>query len=209
MTEVIIIFLLFALVHSITVTGWFKHSCKSLFGDTFMRVWYRALYNAVSLVTAVVAVALIRRVPDRSLWTAPSWLWLTMRATQVSGLAFGALAFQYLDTWEFMGFRQVWRFLTRKKIEGNIEGLSGKELVTGGVYGLVRHPMYLAGIVIFTFNPHVTVNGVTISVLADLYFLLGAFIEERRFLRTFGDRYREYRRRVPMLIPGLHPRRTG
>jgi protein-S-isoprenylcysteine O-methyltransferase Ste14 len=63
--------------------------------------------------------------------------------------------------------------------------------------------MYLAGIVIFTFNPDITVNGLTITALADLYFLFGVFIEERRFLKTFGSRYREYMKQVPRLMPRL------
>ena len=50
-------------------------------------------------------------------------------------------------------------------------------------------------------NPVFTVNGLTITILADLYFLFGSFIEERRFIRTFGDQYREYRERVPRLVP--------
>jgi protein-S-isoprenylcysteine O-methyltransferase Ste14 len=126
-----------------------------------------------------------------------------MHIIQIAGIVFGALAFEYLDTWEFMGFKQVWRYLTRREVAGNIEGLTQKELVTSGVYGIVRHPMYLAGIVIFSFNPHITVNSLTISVLADFYFIFGMFIEERRFLRIFGDQYREYMRRVPRLIPGI------
>jgi protein-S-isoprenylcysteine O-methyltransferase Ste14 len=110
-----------------------------------------------------------------------------------------------------MGVRQVWRWLVRREVAGNVEGLTQKELVTTGVYGIVRHPMYLAGILVFTLNPHITVNSLTITVLADLYFLFGMFIEERRFIRIFGDQYREYMKRVPRLIPRLFPveRRRG
>jgi protein-S-isoprenylcysteine O-methyltransferase Ste14 len=157
----------------------------------------------VSFITGAIAIYLIWQVPDRALWEGPLWFRWILHLIQLAGLAFGALAFEYLDTGEFMGFKQVWRYLTRREVAGNIEGLTQKELVTTGVYGIVRHPMYLAGIIIFTFNPNITVNGITITVLADLYFLFGMFIEERRFLRIFGDQYREYMRRVPRLIPKL------
>jgi protein-S-isoprenylcysteine O-methyltransferase Ste14 len=61
--------------------------------------------------------------------------------------------------------------------------------------------LYLAGIIIFTFNPRITVNGLTVTVLADAYFLFGVFMEERRLVGLFGEQYREYRRRVPLMIP--------
>jgi protein-S-isoprenylcysteine O-methyltransferase Ste14 len=116
-----------------------------------------------------------------------------------------------MDSGEFMGFRQVWRYIARRETEGNIEGLTERELVRTGVYGIVRHPMYLSGLVIFTFSPIITVNGLTITVLADIYFLFGVFIEEQRFLRSFGDEYREYMKQVPRLIPKFfyHRRRSG
>jgi uncharacterized membrane protein len=207
MVQVILIFLIFALIHSVTVTRWFKQFCERAFGDAFMRVWYRALYNGISFITAGIALYLMRRVPDHILWTAPLWLRWSMRVIQLAGLTFGALAFEHLDGAEFMGFKQVWRYLSRREVAGNIEGLTEKTLVTTGVYGIFRHPLYLAGIVIVTFNPRITVNNLTITVLADLYFLFGMFIEERRFLRIFGDQYREYMKRVPGMIPRPGSRR--
>jgi len=96
---------------------------------------------------------------------------------------------------EHIGYRRVHGFqagLALSYPPGNSgqtsRDLRSKELVRTGVYGIVRHPMYLAGLVIFTFNPIITVNGLTVTVLADLYFLFGVFIEERRFLNIFGDR---------------------
>jgi len=203
MISIILIFLAFALIHSITVTMWFKDLCRRALGETFMRVWYRFLYSSVSAITAFAAIYLINQVPDRVLWQGPLWPRLIMHAIQIAGIVFGVQAFQYLDKWEFMGFRQVWRYLARNEVAGSLEGLTQKELVTTGVYGIVRHPLYVAGIIIFTFSPHITVNGLTITVMADLYFLFGMFIEERRFVKIFGDQYREYMKRVPRMVPRI------
>lgn len=199
--QIVLIFLAFALIHSITVSMWFKDLCRRAFGGTFMRVWYRFLYTCVSGVTAAIAVYLIVQVPDRILWQGPLCVRLFMHAIQLAGFLFGAQAFRYLDTWEFMGFRQIWRYLTRREAAGNIEGLTQKELVRTGVYGIVRHPLYVAGLIIFTFSPRITVNGLTSTVMADLYFIFGMFIEERRFLSIFGDQYREYMKKVPRMMP--------
>ena len=145
MTSIILIFLAFALIHSITVTMWFKDLCRRAFGETFMRVWYRFLYTCVSGITAFAAVYFISLVPDRVLWQGPLWFRLIMHAIQIAGILFGVQTFQYLDKWEFMGFRQVWRYLTGKEVAGNVEGLTQKELVTTGVYGIVRHPLVCGG----------------------------------------------------------------
>jgi protein-S-isoprenylcysteine O-methyltransferase Ste14 len=203
MIQVAIIFFIFAFIHSITVSMRFKRACHRLFGDTFMRVYYRALYTVISSVTFAVALYLIARVPDRELWTAPLLLKWALHGLRLAGLVLGVRAFEYLDTGEFMGTRQIWRYLAHHEVAGNSEGLTEKALVTTGVYGIVRHPLYLAGMTLVTFNPVVTVNGLTFTILADLYFLFGVFIEERRFLALFGDEYREYMKRVPRLMPRL------
>lgn len=201
MIHVAIIFILFAFIHSVTVSKKFKHTCQRLFGDIFMRVYYRALYNTISSLTAALAFFLMAQTPDRGIWIAPFWVKWLMHGIQLAGLALGVSSFTYMDTGEFMGVRQMWRYFARREVTGNIEGLTEKELVTRGVYGIVRHPMYLAGLIIVTFNPVITTNSLVFTALADLYFVFGAFIEERRFLAEFGDRYRAYMRRVPRLLP--------
>ncbi len=168
-----------------------------------MQAFYRLLYTVVSFVTAAVAFSLISRIPDRELWTAPAWaVWL------VQGIRGGALlaalsAFRHLDIWEFLGVKQVWRFAVRRETSGDIDGLTQQGLVTTGVYGLVRHPLYLAGIIFFTLDPRVTVNGLAVTILADAYFLFGMFIEERRFLTIFGEEYARYMKRVPRMLPSI------
>ena len=67
MLLIALIFLAFALIHSMTVTFWFKRFCERLLGPVFMRVWYRFLYNLVSVVTFAIALKLMRQVPDQHL----------------------------------------------------------------------------------------------------------------------------------------------
>jgi protein-S-isoprenylcysteine O-methyltransferase Ste14 len=34
-----------------------------------------------------------------------------------------------------------------------------------------------------------------------LYFYVGTFLEERRLVNKFGDAYRDYRKKVPRMLP--------
>lgn len=201
MIQTAVIFLSFAVIHSVTASSRFKHYCLSVLGETFMRAWYRLFYTVVSCATFAAAFILISGLADRHIWTPLLFLEWAMRGVQAAGLAFGMGAFAHQDGLAFMGIRQVWRYLMQRKTTGNLEGIADSELVTTGVYGIVRHPLYLAGVVIVTFNPVITQNSLVFALSADLYFLFGMFIEERRFLKVYGDAYRRYREQVPLLMP--------
>ena len=85
----------------------------------------------------------------------------------------------------------------------------GHELVTRGPYALVRHPMYL-GLLVFGAGLGIAYDSALSLGLALLFsvpLLLHALIEEQMFARHFGDEWRDYRARVPMLVPGWKPRR--
>lgn len=78
-------------------------------------------------------------------------------------------------------------------------------LVTDGVYGVVRHPQYL-GIIIGT--AAFLVQWPTIITAAMWPILTYAYYrqarrEEQEMEERFGERYRQYKQRVPMLIPRL------
>jgi protein-S-isoprenylcysteine O-methyltransferase Ste14 len=78
-------------------------------------------------------------------------------------------------------------------------------LVTGGLYARMRHPRYLQMFLVLLGYALIT-GYLAIYVIWLLYLpLIGVVIllEERELLRRYGEAYREYRRRVPMLIPHL------
>jgi len=52
-------------------------------------------------------------------------------------------------------------------------------------------------------SPQVTVNSFTLYAAVTIYILIGAYFEERKLLREFGEAYADYRSRTPMLIPWL------
>lgn len=83
---------------------------------------------------------------------------------------------------------------------------SARELVTGGPYGIVRHPLYLF--------EAVTMTGVILAHWSWQATLLGAMQfalqfrrmqHEERVLRETFPEYESYASRVPMLIPGRKP----
>jgi len=84
----------------------------------------------------------------------------------------------------------------------NIYAAKG-ELVTKGIYGYVRHPQYL-GFLLLTLG--MLVQWVTLPtllmwpILLVLYYRL-ARGEEKEMEEKFGEKYRKYKHRVPMLVP--------
>jgi protein-S-isoprenylcysteine O-methyltransferase Ste14 len=80
------------------------------------------------------------------------------------------------------------------------------QLVTGGVYSLARHPMYLSLLVYSAGQMLVLPNwivGPAYGVAMALIFALRLRPEEQMMLEQFGDEYRAYMRRTKRLIPGV------
>jgi methanethiol S-methyltransferase len=76
--------------------------------------------------------------------------------------------------------------------------------VVAGLYKLVRHPLYTCGLILVWLPPVMTWNLLAFAIGATVYILIGAYFEERKLVAEFGQAYLDYRKRTPMLIPGLH-----
>jgi protein-S-isoprenylcysteine O-methyltransferase Ste14 len=85
-----------------------------------------------------------------------------------------------------------------------------KRLLTEGVYGWTRNPMYAAFILFLIPSLSLLMNDVLIILASPVMyavFRISIEKEETYLLQLFGDEYRRYTEQVPRLIPRI--RKTG
>jgi protein-S-isoprenylcysteine O-methyltransferase Ste14 len=79
------------------------------------------------------------------------------------------------------------------------------ELVTNGIYSRVRHPLYLATILVLVaaalVYPFPRVIVFALSLM--FYTLVGAYFEERKLVLHYGDEYQKYRKTAGFILPKL------
>jgi methanethiol S-methyltransferase len=77
-----------------------------------------------------------------------------------------------------------------------------------GPYRWVRHPIYSGILLLFWCTPVLTADRLLFNILWSGWMIVGTFLEERDLTAHFGDAYRYYQQRVPMLIPYRGPMAT-
>jgi protein-S-isoprenylcysteine O-methyltransferase Ste14 len=107
---------------------------------------------------------------------------------------------------------QIWAFLSWPSLFAGHGVLNDHRLLTRGAYAVVRHPAYLGAFLIWLglglafSNP--VVLAIAIVYVIPIY-LLYLQAEEEMMLESFGAEYRNYRRRVPMLLPRPSSKKSG
>lgn len=117
-----------------------------------------------------------------------------LRALNVGGWVLAFVATFLINHFELFGLQQVYAHARGVQ-------LSGPKLRHPFLYRWIRHPLYLGFLIAFWATPLMTWGHLLFSVAVTGYVLVAVQLEERDLIRVFGDRYREYRERVPMLLP--------
>ena len=102
------------------------------------------------------------------------------------------------DAFSFLGFKQIFQ---RSENVGRTEG--SNKLLTKGIYGIVRHPMYTFTLSAFLFTPVMSLDRFWVFILSFGYLMIGIPIEEKKLVKIFGEPYTEYRKKVPAVFPKL------
>ncbi|NGP88506.1 isoprenylcysteine carboxylmethyltransferase family protein [Aliifodinibius halophilus] len=111
----------------------------------------------------------------------------------------------FLSTWmidhfNLFGLKQVWNYM--RGIEQH-----SPQFMEPGFYKYVRHPLMLGFLIAFWSIPHMTVGHFIFSGGMTLYILIGVFYEEKAMVQRFGNKYKDYRDRVPKFFPRLKVRK--
>lgn len=188
--------LIWGVVHSVTASLEAKDWARQALGNGVMR-FYRLSYNIFSVISFAPILWLVAVLPDQALYSIPTpWVYLSV-AGQFGALVMLVVGVLQTDTLSFIGLKQLL---------GETERSS--QLVTGGLYRWVRHPLYSAGLLFIWLTPVMSINSLIVIISASIYIIVGALFEERKLEREFGVAYAEYKAVTPMLVPGLGLRRN-
>jgi protein-S-isoprenylcysteine O-methyltransferase Ste14 len=197
----LVIWTAWAVLHSLLMTpaakGWFQR----LLGPRF--AFYRLGFIVLAVFSFGLAGLAAPRLPLELYAVSAPWSW-GLRLVQTLGLVLLVWTFFVIDGQEFLGLAQVRAFL-RQGPGPDASGERPGRLLTSGPYGLCRHPMYLAGLMILFAAPRMTLEHLLFSLFAAAYFLVGSIFEEQRLVLSFGDAYLQYRRRTSRIFPLSFP----
>ena len=206
----LVAFSLFALLHSIGAREPFKRALARWTSPKFVEHFWRLVYCALSFATLYYGVAALHwtRHPDADVWLIvyPDWLWRAITVFHLGSVVFTYVAFIQSDYLEFLGLKQAWQAILALfgfPMRSTTSELFGTHrLVVKGVYGWVRHPMLVGGL-LFLLTSGPSLNNLIYTGMYAAYMLIGGYYEERRLVRVFGEDYLCYQAQVGAFFPRL------
>jgi protein-S-isoprenylcysteine O-methyltransferase Ste14 len=184
-----ILCLAFFIQHSTMVRRSFRKRLARVLPDYFHGAIY-AIASGVALLTLVILWQESTHVLVE-LRGAARWLLRSLIPAAFILFAWGIIALRSFDTFGIHVILAQFRNKAEKQ----------SPLAARGPYRWVRHPLYLAFLMLIWSYPTLTPDRLLLNVLFTAWVVMGTMWEERDLVAEFGDPYREYQYRVPMLIP--------
>ena len=194
------LFLLFCTAHSLMASVRFK---KSLFEKLLrLKPYYRLIYNLIALF--LIGLWFISLPADRIIYRIDGLFYWLMILFQVFFFILALNALLSQNGLTFLGIRQLINKIRHNSGPNYLDEPERGELVTSGIYGRVRHPMYTFIMMVMIVSPVMTANLIYAIILFALYFWIGTLFEEKNLEKRFGEEYRRYRDAVPRFIPRIY-----
>jgi len=181
----------FAVQHSVMARPWFKRWWTQIVP------W--AIERSTYVLFASLALALLFwqwRPMGGTVWSVDTtWLRTAIWVLFAAGWLQVLVITFYIDHFDLFGLRQVWLHLRGRQY-------TRVHFATPAPYRMVRHPLYLGFMIAFWAAPTMSITRLVFAVATTAYILIAIQFEEHDLAGEHGASYEEYKRRVPMLIPG-------
>jgi methanethiol S-methyltransferase len=185
--------LLFFVQHSGMLRKHFRSPLSRIISPPF----HGALFAIASGLMLIVLVVLWQS-STVSLYVLQGFPRRLVRATfflAMMGLAWGGLSLRSFDPFG------------RTPIMAQLRGeqLRPQPFVVRGPYRWVRHPLYFFTLLLIWSCPDINADRLLFNLLWSVWIYAGTVLEEADLLSDFGEAYRVYQHKVPMLIPWRRP----
>jgi protein-S-isoprenylcysteine O-methyltransferase Ste14 len=194
---IILLFALYAAVHSFLASNSVKENFKKNFGSLI--AFYRFGYNLFSLASLYVIYVFFPK-PLLVIYDLQEPYDMIILIPQFMSLTGLFWSFKYICVKEFLGLNQIKRYFNKSYSSELDEELT---LTIGGPYKYSRHPVYSFTILFLIFRPTMDLFYLTVFILIVVYFYIGSFYEEKRLLKNFGDVYIKYQNSVSRIFPAF------
>ncbi len=189
---------LFALQHSIMARPWFKRAWNRIVPEPAERSTY-VLFSSAALLFMFWKWQPIGGV----IWNLSGGIGQTiMLGLYAAGLLIVLLATFMINHFDLFGLRQVTLYLMGRQY-------THLEFRTPFFYRYVRHPLYVGWLLAFWAAPVMTVAHLFFAVMTTAYILVAIRFEEADLVTAHGEKYRRYRKQVPMIVPALSVKMTA
>ena len=192
-----------ALAVNMALLGLFAVQHSVMARPAFKRWWTRFVPGPVERSTYVLFSSLALILLFWQWRPLPQMLWnveheaarLALYAVSAGGWLLVLTGTFLINHFDLFGLRQVWRYS-----RGRTAGV--EPFVVRAYYRIVRHPLMLGFLIAFWATPTMTLGHLLFALATTGYILIAVkFLEERDLVALYGETYRDYQRRVPMLLP--------
>ena len=184
----------YGIVHSILAGNPFKQWIYRQIGVQNYHRFYRIFFSIQAAALFFPILILVAVLPDQNIYRiSMPWVVLTS-LIQIVSISIMIHSVMLTGAMRFVGLQQVINPITAKQ---------SLPLVRRGSYRYVRHPLYTCTFLVIWLVPVMSWNILALNIGITLYTLIGAYFEERKLIKEFGETYQTYQKTTPFIVPGL------